>query len=379
MSPRTHRTHVVVIGGGQAGLAAAYHLRRLELDFVVLDALDRPGGAWPRTWDSLHLFSPAAYSSLPGWPMPEQPGRVYPDAAHVAGYLAAYERRYALPVHRPVRVRGVHRDGDTLRVEADHGVWHADEVISATGTWWQPFVPALPGRDAFRGRQLHTVSYRRPADHAGQRVVVVGGGNSGAQIAADLAGHAEVTWVTAQPVRFLPDDVDGRALFLAATAQRRALDSGQAAGEEGSGLGDVVVVPSVRAARDRGLRATSPMFTRLSAEGPVWADGTRTPADAVIWCTGFRPALGHLAPLRLRGQRGVIPVRGTRAVGEPRLHLLGYGDWTGFASATLAGVARPAREAAQGILSADREKQGRGRSHTASRPLKDARTEGLTR
>ncbi|MEV6753173.1 ArsO family NAD(P)H-dependent flavin-containing monooxygenase [Streptomyces sp. NPDC051214] len=343
----TRQTDVVVIGGGQAGLAAGYHLRRQGVDFVILDAQTTPGGAWQHAWDSLHLFSPAAYSSLPGRPMPVQVGEVYPGAGHVVEYLAAYEQRYHLPVVRPVRARGVHRDGAFLRVESDSGTWRAQAVISATGTWWRPFLPAVPGRADFAGRQLHTVEYRSPAHFAGQRVVVVGGGNSGAQIAADLACNTELTWVTQRPPRFLADDIDGRALFDVATARRRALESGQTDTGGVASLGDIVAVPPVRAARDAGLLKAQPMFTRLTPDGVEWADGTRAEAHAVIWCTGFRPALSHLAPLGLRGPRGHIPTLGTRSVAEPRLHLLGYGDWTGSASATLIGVGHPAREAAQ--------------------------------
>ncbi|WP_329203872.1 ArsO family NAD(P)H-dependent flavin-containing monooxygenase [Streptomyces sp. NBC_00683] len=351
----TRVVDVVVIGGGQAGLAAGYHLRRLGgLDFAVLDAQRAPGGAWQHTWDSLRLFSPAAYSSLPGRLMPPQQGETYPDAAHVVKYLTDYEQRYGLPVHRPVRARAVHRDGGHLRVETDSGTWHARAVVSATGTWSRPFLPAVPGRDVFQGRQLHTVDYGGPGEFAGMRVIVAGGGNSGAQIAADLAYGADLTWVTQRPARFLADDIDGRALFDHATARRRALDEGRTDVGGVASLGDIVAVPPVRAARDAGLLKARPVFTRLTATGAEWPDGTRTEADAIIWCTGFRPALAHLAPLGLRGPRGHIPTRGTQAVGEPRLHLLGYGDWTGPASATLIGVGRPAREAARAVAALPR-------------------------
>ncbi|WP_432066160.1 ArsO family NAD(P)H-dependent flavin-containing monooxygenase [Streptomyces sp. C10-9-1] len=339
----------VVIGGGQAGLAAGYHLRRLGLDFVVLDAQTAPGGAWQHTWESLRLFSPAAHSSLPGRIMPPQPGAAYPDAAHVVDYLADYEQRYELPVVRPVRVEAVHRDGDVLRLESTSGTWHARTAISATGTWRRPFVPAVPGRARFRGTQLHAVGHRRPADLAGRRVIVVGGGNSGAQVAADLAYDTDLTWVTRRPPRFLADEIDGRALFDHATARRRALDEGRSDTGGVASLGDIVAVPPVREARDAGLLTARPMFARLTATGVAWADGTRAEADAIVWCTGFRPALAHLAPLGLRGPRGRIPTVGTQALAEPRLHLLGYGDWTGPASATLVGVGRPAREAARAI------------------------------
>ncbi|MBT2413787.1 NAD(P)/FAD-dependent oxidoreductase [Streptomyces sp. ISL-12] len=347
----TDRVDVVVVGGGQAGLAAGYHLRRQGLDFTVLDADPAPGGSWQHMWDSLHLFSPAEHSSLPGRLMPAQAGELYPDAGHVVDYLADYEKRYDLPVRHGTRVDAVRRDGEALLVEADTGTWRARAVISATGTWSRPFLPAVPGRGLFAGRQLHTVNYRSPADFTGQRVIVVGGGNSGAQIAADLAldGHIEVTWVTQRPPRFLADDIDGRALFDVATARRRALEEGRSDTGGVASLGDIVAVPPVRAARDAGFLVAKPMFSQLTADGVRWADASHARADAIIWCTGFRPALAHLAPLNLRSARGHIPTDGTRALGEARLHLLGYGDWTGPASATLIGVGRPARDAARAI------------------------------
>ncbi|MDN3296354.1 ArsO family NAD(P)H-dependent flavin-containing monooxygenase [Streptomyces ficellus] len=346
----TQHVDVVVVGGGQAGLAAGYHLRRQGVDIVVLDAGSSPGGAWQHTWDSLRLFSPAAYSSLPGRLMPAQPGEAYPDAWHVVDYLADYEKRYDLPVQHGVQVGSVHRDGGRLHVESDAGPWRARAVVSATGTWSRPFIPAIPGRDAFAGRQLHTAGYRRPADFAGQRVVVVGGGNSGAQIAADLArAGIDLTWVTQRPPRFLADDIDGRILFDVATARRRALDEGRTDTGGVTSLGDIVAVPPVRAARRAGLLAARPMFARLTTTGIAWADGEHAEADAVIWCTGFRPALAHLSSLGLRGRGGHIATAGTRALDEPRLHLLGYGDWTGPASATLIGVGRPARDAAREV------------------------------
>ncbi|WP_282793085.1 ArsO family NAD(P)H-dependent flavin-containing monooxygenase [Streptomyces sp. CC224B] len=347
----TQHTDVVVVGGGQAGLAAGYHLRRQGLDFVILDADPAPGGSWQHMWDSLHLFSPAQHSSLPGRLMPAQPGETYPDAGHVVDYLTDYEKGYDLPVQHGTRVDAVRRDGEGLLVETDTGIWRARAVISATGTWSRPFLPDAPGRVVFTGRQLHTVNYRCPADFVGQHVIVVGGGNSGAQIAAGLAldGRVEVTWVTQRPPQFLADDIDGHALFDVATARRRALEQGRSDTGGIASLGDIVAVPPVRAARDAALLTAKPMFSQLTPGGVRWADGSEAGVDTVIWCTGFRPALSHLAPLNLRGTHGRIPTDGTRALGEPRLHLLGYGDWTGPASATLIGVGRRARDAARAL------------------------------
>lgn len=345
---------VVVIGGGQAGLAAGYFLRRAGLDFVVLDAQDRPGGAWQHMWESLRLFSPADHNPLPGWWMPRQDGEPFPTADHVADYLRAYEQRYTLPVHRPVRVRGVHDVGAGLTVETDHGTWHTSIVVSATGIWQAPHRPRYPGGDEFTGEQLHTVSYDSAERFRGQRVVVVGGGNSAAQILADVSTVAETTWVTRRPPRFMPDDVDGRALFDVATRHRAARRTGTETREDTetrasaktagvSALGDIVMVPSVLRARDRGVLHARPLFDRLTPDGVAWADGTEHPCDVIIWCTGFHPVLAHLAPLDLECPDGVPKTVGTRSVEEPRLYLLGYGDWTGYASATLIGAGRTAK------------------------------------
>ncbi len=346
---------VAVIGGGQAALAAGYYLRRTGLRFVLLDEQEGPGGAWRHTWPSLRLFSPARWSSLPGWLMPHETldgTAEYPTRDEAIAYLAAYEQRYALPVQRPVHVRAVHREAHRFLLETSAGPVRACTVISATGTWANSVLPDLPGQDRFRGTLLHSAHYAGPEPFAGRRVIVVGGGNSGAQIAAELSTVAALTWATREPPRFLPDEIDGRYLFEQATARYRALLAGRTP-EPARSLGDIVAVPPVREARDRGALTTVPMFTRFTPSGVVWPDGRAEPVDAVIFATGFRPALAHLAPLDIADATGRVPVRpggsGTRAAREPRLWLLGYGEWTGFASATLIGVGRTARSAVDEI------------------------------
>lgn len=350
---------VVVIGGGQAALATGYHLarelRKTDATVALFDDRDGPGGAWRTGWDSLRLFSPAEWSSLPGYLFPRHLGEAAPEtreAPHrddVLGYLAAYEARYELPVWRPVRVTAVRDAGAHLRVETDRGDVLARAVVAATGTASRPFVPDVPGREAFAGLQMHSSAYRSPEAFAGMRVLVVGGGNSGAQILAEVSALANASWVVERPPRFLPPDVDGRVLFDAATARYHALQNGEDPGRP-YGLADVVQVPSVREANDAGrLDALRPPIARMTASGVVWPDGTAEAVDAVIWCTGFRPALDALAPLGVVGADGRINVRGTRSTAEPRLWVVGYGSWTGFASATLIGVGRSARATARDV------------------------------
>ena len=343
------RTHdVVIIGGGQSALATAYFLRRTNLSFVILDGEPEPGGAWRHAWPSLRLFSPGQWSSLPGWPMP--PTRdAYPSREEIIDYLSRYEARYSLRIERPVEVLNVTADPDGLEVATDKGTWRARAVISATGTWRAPYIPDDQGREQFQGRQIHSAHYQGPEPFAGQAVLVVGGGNSGAQILAEVSQVARTTWVTQQPPSFLPDDVDGRVLFERATQRWKAQDGTGPQGPPPGGLGDIVMIPAVQAARGRGVLHAVRPFRRLTATGVVWEDGSETTVDAVIWCTGFRPALNHLNSLGLINAEGKVDVQGTRSTFEPRLWLVGYGEWTGFASATLVGVMRGARQTAQEV------------------------------
>jgi cation diffusion facilitator CzcD-associated flavoprotein CzcO len=273
----------------------------------------------------------------------------YPTRDEVVAYLTEYERRYALPVERPVHVDRVERDADELIVRAGDRTWRASAVISATGIWASPVIPRLEGQDAFRGRTVHSAFYDGPHSFIGQRVIVVGGGNSGAQIVAELSRVAHVSWATLAPPVFLPDEIDGRYLFDQATARYRAMQEGRTPDPPRS-LGDIVAVDSVRDARARGALEAQPMFERFTEQGVVWPDGREDRVDTVVWATGYRPALRHLAPLGVVEPSGRVAVTATRSIGEPRLWLVGYGNWTGYASATLIGVGRSARATVDDVV-----------------------------
>lgn len=347
--PECVETHdIIIIGGGQMGLSLGYYLRRASADFLILDSEDGPGGAWRHGWDSLRLFSPAGYSSMPGWLMPPPEHEGYPSRDDVLDYLTRYEERYQLPIQRPVRVESVERADPYLQVLTNKGQFAARFVVSATGTWSQPYIPDISGRDQFKGRQIHSAQYVRPEEFAGQTVLVVGGGNSGAQIMAEVAPLAHALWVTTHDPLFLPDDVDGRVLFERAVARMKAGPSDTPVG----GIGDIVMVPPVRDARKRGDLSSVRPFDRLTSKGVVWPDGSEMPVDAIIWCTGFRPALRHLQALGVIEKDGRVLVDGQRSIKEPRLWLAGYGDWTGPGSATLMGAARTARDLASTLAKA---------------------------
>ncbi len=342
---------VVVIGAGQAGLAAGYYLRRTRLRWALLDAEEGPGASWLHGWESLRLFSPAQWSSLPGWSMPPSVGGT-PRRDDVIAYFDAYEGRYQLPVERPVHVTAVRRAGERLRVETNRGDYLTRAVISATGTWGKPLIPDYPGRERFRGVQLHSAEYRSPEPFRDQVVLVVGGGNSGAQIMAEVSQVAEAFWVTLREPRFLPDDVDGRVLFQRATERFLARQAGRPVAEEPGSLGDIVMMPPVREARVRGALDSVRPFVQFTEDGVLWPEGHAMRVDAVIWCTGFGYALDHLAPLGIIEPDGRVAVQGTRVMREPRLWLLGYGEWTGEASATIIGVGRYARSTVAEVAAA---------------------------
>ncbi|MBQ0910137.1 MULTISPECIES: NAD(P)-binding domain-containing protein [Streptomyces] len=344
----TREVEVVVIGAGQAGLAAAHHLRRTgfepERDFVVLDHSPKPGGAWQFRWPSLTYGKVHGMHALPGMELTgADPAR--PSAEVIGEYFAAYEETFDLRVRRPVDVRAVREGtGGRLLVETSDGAWSTRALINATGTWDRPFWPRYPGQETFRGRQLHTARYAGPEEFAGQRVVVVGGGASGTQHLLELAPYAAATtWVTRRPPVFREGPFDenaGRAaVALVEERVRRGLPPKSVVSVTGLPLND-----AIRAGLESGVLDRLPMFDRITEEGVEWADGRRVAADVILWATGFRPVIDHLAPLRLREAGGGIRVEGTRAVADPRVHLVGYGP-----SASTIGANRAGRAAVRDI------------------------------
>ncbi|WP_413451614.1 NAD(P)-binding domain-containing protein [Georgenia phoenicis] len=352
---RQRRADVVVIGAGQAGLSAAYHLQRrgygsaLEADarsFVLLDGEDGPGGAWRHRWDSLRMATVNGIHDLPGMEQ-EPPDDCEPSNAALPRYFAQYEERFELPVVRPVRVEAVERADDDpqgpLVVRTDRGTWLAGAVVNATGTWQRPYWPYYPGRETFLGRQLHTADYVSAEELRGQHVVVVGGGISAVQLLDEISQVTSTTWVTRrEPVwregPFGPDE--GREAVAKVEERVRAgLPPRSVVSVTG-----LLWTPALRAAARRGALDRRPMFERVEPDGVRWADGTFQRADVILWATGFRAQLDHLAPLRLRGRGGGIVMDGTRVAAEPRVHLIGYGP-----SSSTVGANRAGRDAVREI------------------------------
>ncbi|MEV0694085.1 NAD(P)/FAD-dependent oxidoreductase [Streptomyces sp. NPDC050388] len=338
---------VVVIGGGQSGLASAHALLRRGLRPVVLEASGRAAGSWPRYYDSLTLFSPARYSSLPGMPFPGDPDR-YPHRDEVAAYLTAYAARLDADIRTGHRVTAVRRGDGGFEVElASGGLLAARAVVAASGTFGRPHRPALPGLETFTGTLLHAAEYRRPEPFAGQRVVVVGAGNSAVQIAAELATVARVTLASRAPVKFARQQILGRDLHF--WLQRTGLDTAPLGGLLREPPTQLVIDDGrYRAALGQGVPDRRPVFTGAEEAKVVWADGTREEADAIVLATGYRPDLPYLAPLP-----GALDAAGNPrhregiATGVPGLAFVGLEWQRSLSSNSLRGVGRDAERIAR--------------------------------
>lgn len=347
-------TDIAVIGAGQAGLSAAWHLKRLGLEpgrgFIVLDSEDAPGGAWLHRWPSLTLSTVNRIHDLPGMEFSEvlEPGALEVRASEaVPRYFAEYESRFGLHVWRPVRVLEASDAGERLRVVTDRGEIRARGVINATGTWRNPHLPEYPGSQLFRGRQLHTRDYRTPEEFRGQHVVVVGAGISAIQLLDEISQVTTTTWVSRRPPDFREGPFDEEAGRRAVARVDERVRQGLPPQSVVSVTG-LPVTPRIEAMRERGVLKRLEMFTEITPDGVRFADGRTLQADVIIWNTGFRASLAHLAPLRLHNGSGGIVMTGrlaTRVETDPRIHLVGYGPSSSTIGANRAGGAA-ARELA---------------------------------
>ena len=346
----------VVIGGGQAGLAVGYHLKQRDLPFVILDAAARIGDAWRTRWDSLRVFTPARYDGLPGMRFPAPPAS-YPGKDQVADFLESYARRFQLPVRSGTPVDAVRREGDRFRVVSGSESWSAATVVVATGAYHTPNVPSFASELDEDIVQLHSTQYRRPDQLQDGDVLVVGAGNSGAEIAMEAS-------------RDHGTRLSGR-------------DTGQEPVSASGSLKDRIITPLIWIAAYHVLRASNPLGLKVrdhflnpprgiplarvqrqeildagiervprtvAVEGgrPVLDDGRVLDVRNVVWCTGFRPDFGWVdlpvfgADGLPKHERGVVPT-------QPGLYFVGLPFQSALASSLIGGVGRDARYVAKRI------------------------------
>jgi putative flavoprotein involved in K+ transport len=370
ISDRQHA--VIVVGAGQAGLAAAYHLGRRGIDFVVLEADERVGDVWRRRYDSLRLYSPAKYDALPGLPFP-LPGHAFPTGGQMGDYLEGYVRHHALPIRTGVRVDGLRASRDAAGgyvVSAGTREYRADQVIVATGAFQRPRVPAFGSGLNPAIRQLHSSEYRGPQQLAEGPVLVVGLSHSGADIAYEAATSGHATFVSGTAHGQLPFSVDSRRArvawpllrFVASNVLTLATPIGRRMAPKVRRGGG----PLLRVRRDDLLSANVTLHGARTtgtddAGRPMLADGTVVDVANVIWCTGFRPDYGWVRlpifdadgwPMQ---RRGVVEA-------APGIYMLGLPFLFGFTSMLVLGAARDAAFVVDRVAARGAGRSGEGAS-----------------
>ena len=354
---RQETTHfeTIVIGGGQAGLVLGYYLKKLGRPFVILDANERIGGSWrTRTWDSLRLFTPARYDGLPGWPFPA-PAWSFPTARETADYLEAYAQRFELPVRPGTRVERLTKADGRYLVEAGQERLTADCVVSATGFYGTPSVPELASELDPRIVQMHSSEYRNPSQLRPGGVLLVGAGNSGADIAMEVS-KTHQTWLSGPDKGQIPLRIEHplrRVVlpvlwFVASHVLTVRTPVGRKVRphvlEQGA--------PRIRVKSDDLDAAGVEQVSRTVSvqDGlPVLEDGRVLEAANVIWCTGFRQNYSWIDVPVFDGDGEPVHERGVAS--EPGLYFLGLDFLYSFASENVGGVYRDARHIARHIAS----------------------------
>lgn len=331
----------IVIGAGQAGLASAYYLQKKNLSFVVLEASEQTAGSWPHYYDSLTLFSPARYSSLPELTFPGDGDR-YPKRDEVISYLLDYAKHFQFPIQTGQRVSNVQSNNGIFQITTETGeTFYAKTVISATGPFSSPYIPKIQGKEQFQGTIIHSSQYKNETPFQNQRVIIVGGANSAVQIAYELAKVANVTLATRKPISFVPQRLFGKDVhfwLIISGIDRLSFAKSLATNTNVSDPG------MYKQAIEEGKPDRRLMFTSFTEDGVIWENGQAEKVDSVIFATGFKPNVPYLKSLT-----GVVDSLGNpmqkKGISQtiPGLYYVGLSGQRNFASATLRGVGSDAK------------------------------------
>lgn len=357
MSDNANPQHVqvVVIGGGQAGLSVGYCLARRGLSFVILESNARVGDSWRKRWDSLRLFTPAKYDGLIGMPFPA-PAFSFPTKDEMADYLESYVRRFDLPVCTGIKVGRVWRDGARYVVEAGDRRFGADHVVVAMATFQAPRIPEFAQQLDAGIVQIHSSQYKNQAQLRPGNVLIVGAGNSGADIAMDVS-RSHHTWLSGRHPGSVPFRIESRLsrfvlpiLFRVVFHRILTVDTpiGRRARPSLTSKGGALIRVKLEDLAASGVERT-PRVTDVRDGKPRLADGRVLDVSNVIWCTGFHPGLSWIdvpgvcsadgEPIH---KRGIVP-------DEPGLYFVGLHFLYSFSSTMIHGVARDAERIADTI------------------------------
>lgn len=360
------QTQTLVIGGGQAGLAVGYHLARRGLPFQILDAHPRVGDAWRNRWDSLRLFTPARYVGLPGMRFPGQ-GDTFPTKEDLASYLESYAEHFHLPLQTGVRVDRLTKEGNRFVAYAGNRRYESEQVVVAMADYQVPKVPPF-ARELDRGVvQMHSNVYRNPTQLREGNVLVVGAGNSAADIAIEVA-KTHPTWMSGKEAGFIPFRIDtALARFVLVRLVRflghHVLSLGTPVGRKLRPKMLSRTTPLVRV-KPKDLIAAGiervPKVTGVRDGKPLLAGGRVLDVNNVIWCTGFHPGFSWI-DLPVFGEKGEpLHDRGI-VTREPGMYFVGLHFQYAMSSATLIGVGRDAERIVDAI-----EKRAQQQTHETS-------------
>jgi len=369
---RAERVNTIVIGGGQAGLSAGYHLQRHGIPFLILDASERVGDAWRKRWDSLRLFTPARYAGLDGMPFPAPP-HSFPTKDEMADFLENYARRFALPVRSGVRVERLSRQGTAFLVVAGEQRFEAENVIVAMSHYQRPRIPPFAGELSPEIVQLHSADYHNPAQLKPGGVLVVGAGNSGAEIALDLAANHQI-WLSGRDTGHVPFRIDGLAarLILVRLVLRvlfhriLTVDTpiGRAVRPKVLHIGGALIRLKPKDLAARGVqRAMRVVGVRNGL--PLLADGRVLDVANVVWCTGFHPGFSWV-DLPVFGPDGEPQHNRGEVPGQPGLYFVGLHFLYAYSSTMIHGVGRDAARIAGAVAARARSGENAGRTSSAA-------------
>jgi putative flavoprotein involved in K+ transport len=331
----------IVIGGGQAGLASAYYLKKSGLKYIILEASDQARGSWPKYYESLTLFSPANYSSLPGLQFPGDPNH-YPTKDEVISYFNEYTKYHKLNVRTGEKVTRVSKNGKDFAIVTEKGsVFNSKAIIAATGAYSYPNIPVIDGSEGFKGKIIHSSEYKNAEEFNNQRVIVVGGRNSAIQIAYELAKVSIVSIATRKPISYIPQRILGKDIhFWLKVTGIDTLPYGRR-----FSMNTPVMDTGIYKIAILNKRPDSkPMFANYTEEGVMWSDGGEEKVDSVIYATGYQPNVSYLTSLKDAINHSGNPLQ-TKGISTTvdGLYYVGLSGQRSLSSATIRGVGADAK------------------------------------